>query len=112
MRQGESIQFYAKLEERHAGDIGAWTRFSNITLYAYTNESHIVKFKYPEEEGYKTLAISTDGKTLSGTIPSDDTKTMLGALIAEIMVELDGKKEIGKRNTGLVIREDQIKHEI
>jgi hypothetical protein len=112
MRQGEDIEFYAALEVKHAGDIDVWTKFSSITLYAYTNESHIVKFKYPSATGYEALTLSSDEKTLSGIIRGNYTKNMLGALIVEIMVNLNGNNEIIKRNTGLSIMADQIKHEI
>lgn len=115
MEQGEDIKFYADLEVKHAGDIDVWTRFNSITIYAYTNESYIVKYRYPSNPsitGYETLTLSQDLKTLSGIIAGNHTKNMLGALIVEIMVNLNGNNEIIKRNTGLRIAADQIKHEI
>lgn len=112
MRQGEAIQFYAKIEPKHAGDVTDWSAFSSITMYAYTNESHIVKFKYPSSSGYEKLTISSDKVTCEGVIPAADTKKMLGPLYIEVLVDLNGENKIEKRVTGLQILPDTIKQEV
>lgn len=81
--QGESIDFNIALNE--SSSIQQWSDFSIVCVYLYTNTSRIVKFSSVKKSDKESMTISEDGKILSGTLQSKDTKTMKGALYMDIL---------------------------
>lgn len=103
--QGSSINFNIVLED---GDTSANVDdFDEIIFYAYTDSCFISKFSKTTKEGYHTLTVF-DSKTLTGTIPGEDTKNMVGALYVDIFFDKNIK---GTITTGIKIVKNLIKIE-
>lgn len=91
--QGESIDFYVSIND--ISTVEKWTDFDFVDIYFYTNSSRVTKFRTYTTNNKPagsalSLTMSDDKKTLSGIIPSANTKTMQGALkmdIAAVIVD-------------------------
>ena len=117
--QGESIDFYVSIND--ISTVEKWTDFDFVDIYLYTDTSNIVKFRNYSTAVKPTgsalsLTMSDDKKTLSGVIPSDKTKTMLGALkmnIAAVIVDdPTNTVYIKSIETGIEIKYAPIKAEL
>lgn len=108
--QGEKIDFGLIVEPKSETDIQSWENITDIILYMYTNNSYIVKFRYPETSGYAPLSISNDKKIISGVLSSENTSKMVGQLYLEMLIQ--DHTSIEKYNTGMIIQPTNIKHEL
>lgn len=117
--QGESIDFYISINE--ISTVEKWTDFDHVDIYFYTNSSRVTKFRtYVTNDkpagSAISLTMSEDKKTLSGIIPSDNTKTMHGALkmdIAAVIVDdQTNTVYINSVETGIDIQYAPIKAEL
>ncbi len=121
--QGESIDFSITLNE--AGGITKWSDFDSLVLYLYTDELHKTRFSAAVEvvtlvgKGElrnfisDTLTMSTDGKTISGTLLSADTLTMKGTLYFDVLGRKGTTKVyIRSQNTNTRIEYAPIKAEL
>ena len=114
--QGENIEFSLSIEQVLETDIPTWHGIQVIAyLYTYTCASnHIVKFKRDEDvsAGYNALTLSSSS-TLTGTIPSVETKKMLGALYLDLYLigVGDVNNQIRHFNTGVNIQSTPITQE-
>lgn len=86
--QGSTISFNFDIAQTRF--VANFNEVEKMVLYFYTNTSFISKHTIESKEGYHEITI--DGTVASGTIPSEDTKKMLGALRMEILI-VDTKKQ-------------------
>lgn len=110
--QGEDIQFALVLKPKSAEDMKKWDQSSRTVAYFYTDTSHISKFSTDDEQGYHSLTLTESEDTLTGVIPSADTKAMHGTLYCDIYIDTEGGIEkIGRQITGIEIFYSPIKAE-
>lgn len=116
--QGESLEFRLELKPlvTDNSQVDDFSQLSNVILYFYT-DNYVSKFSMVHKDGYNDMTL-TDGKILTGVIPSDDTKLMCGALKVDILCVADTESEILKENaidagrfTGIAILKSKIKTE-
>lgn len=111
--QGESIDFSLEIEQIQPTDAKDWSLFAGVVIYLYTQTSYIAKFKNTPKDGYDTITLSNDKKFYTGTLTSNDTKQMSGALLMDIYVySSNGSyKCIKSVTTGIEILYTPIKQE-
>ncbi len=108
--QTETIDFTITLN--NSSSIDKWTDLSKLVVYLYTSQNSIVRFASISTDGYSTLTISDDGKTLSGTLTSANTNIMQGTLYVDIYAVADTQKVcIKSMPTGIEIKYTPIKQE-
>jgi hypothetical protein len=114
--QGESLEFRLELKPivTDNSQIDDFSQLANVTLYFYT-DNHVSKFSMAHKEGYNDMEL-TEGKILTGVIPSNDSKLMCGALKVDILCVTEGEMseniiEAG-RLTGIAILKSKIKNEL
>lgn len=114
--QGEDIEFAVKLTHESDNDLKSFDECKRVVVYAYTHESHIVKFSNVKTDvttgGYKPLVKSGD-KQFVAIIPSADTKIMSGNLMIDVYIEpkVGNVEQIRSVQTGIQICFTPIKAE-
>jgi len=102
--QGENISFNVVLKNGNIDvDISS---FDDVKLYAYTDKCVISKFSKQATDSFYPLTV-VDNNTLSGVIPSADTKRMKGSLLLDIFLD----SRIRTVHTGISIVKNLIKQE-
>lgn len=116
--QGEDIFFSLKFNSDESGALSDFSGADNVIVYAYTAQNYIVKFAMVPAIGYSDLILSVDNMTLTGVIDSEYTKSMLGQIVLEIMIEVpnqdvvDGKENLIKKVfSGIFLTASNIKTE-
>lgn len=84
--QGENIDFSLEIEKLTGAQVKNWSPFAGVVVYFYTHTSFIAKFNSVTTDGYGKITLSSDKKTYTGWLLSDDTKQMSGALLLDIYV--------------------------
>lgn len=102
--QSETIQFEITIPQ--------WAQDTErVVVYAYTHRSFVSKHSIDPADGYNLLEQSGESK-LIGTIPSEDTKKMQGALYMDVMVvKSNGKRYIDSKTTEITIENKPISQE-
>jgi hypothetical protein len=110
--QGEDIDISLTFQRGEDANITGFNQFSSVVVYLYTDGCTVLKFKYPNQNGYQSLTLS-DNVTLKGVVSGSSTKMMRpGALCIEVKAKKDSVEMIDRRDTGIVLVKDLIKSEL
>ena len=117
--QGEDIYFSLNFNPVDGSGLSSFNDLDNLIVYTYTNSENIVKFSRIEKEGYNPLIdINGDGMILNGVISSENTKTMTGQIMLDIMcIRTSGMGDLSenliqKAMSGIFVLPSLIKEEI
>jgi hypothetical protein len=109
--QGEDIDISLVFQRGEDMNITGFNQFTSVIVYLYTDGCNVLKFKYPNQEGYQNLTLS-DNVTLKGIVSGGFTKTMKpGVLFIEIKAKKGSTEMIDKKDSGIILVKDLIKSE-
>lgn len=86
------------------------SKINRAVVYIYTHTTFLSKYSIDPEDEYNIMTF--DGGKLKGTIPTEDTQKMLGALKMDVMVvDNDGHRYIDSPTTDVRIEHKPITDE-
>jgi uncharacterized protein YjdB len=93
--QGDDIKFDIPFDANTFNNVSAFTEYSSIDVYAYTNGCIVAKFSSDAKDGYETITITSTN--ISGVIDSLYTSLFApGTLTIEVRTSKDSNEVLDK----------------